>query len=375
MPDPAAHYVGLMSGTSLDGIDAALVSFQAAPPQLIASHFQPLPPDLRQSLAEFSLAAEVSLQELGEIDARLGELFADCALVAISAAGLSPSQIRAIGSHGVTVRHSPESSTPFTLQLGDANRIAQITGITTVADFRRRDIAAGGHGAPLVPAFHRAVFATPDENRVVLNIGGIANITILPKDSSRAVTGFDTGPGNTLLDYWAQQHLGEPVDSDGAWGASGRCHQDLLARLLDEAYFGRNPPKSSGKELFSPAWLNSRLQTLTKQPEPADVQATLAHLTAQTIAQAIRLRAPETAKVLACGGGVHNRHLMKLLETMLDCPVESTGQYGLDPDWIEAMAFAWLARQTLLGLPGNLPEVTGAKHPVVLGAIYPGRLS
>lgn len=372
--DTAAHYVGIMSGTSLDGVDAALVSFQTASPRLLASHFQPLPADLRQSLANLSLATDVSLQKLGETDARLGELLAECALKAIAAAGMNPSQIRAIGSHGVTVRHAPECDAPFTMQLGDANRIAHITGITTVADFRRRDIAAGGHGAPLVPAFHRAVFANPDENRVVLNIGGIANITVLPKNPHQATTGFDTGPGNTLLDHWAQRHLGQPVDRDGAWGASGQCDQTLLKLLMEEAYFERTPPKSTGKELFSPAWLQDKLETLAKQPTAADVQATLAHLTARTVAHAIKRHAPETERVLVCGGGVHNRHLMTLLADWLDCPVESTVKIGMDPDWIEAMAFAWLARQTLLGLPGNLPEVTGAKHPVVLGAVYPGRL-
>ncbi|BBL69663.1 anhydro-N-acetylmuramic acid kinase [Methylogaea oryzae] len=373
-PDTAAHYVGIMSGTSLDGVDAALVSFQTEFPRLIASHFRPLPADLRQNLAELSLSADVSLQKLGETDARLGELLAECALQAIAAAGMNPDQVRAIGSHGVTVRHAPECDAPFTLQLGDANRIAHITGLTTVADFRRRDIAAGGHGAPLVPAFHRAVFASPDENRVVLNIGGIANITILPKNPSQPVTGFDTGPGNTLLDHWAQRHLGQPIDRDGAWGASGQCHQPLLKLLMDETYFERSPPKSTGKELFSPAWLRAKLEMLAKPPAAADVQATLAHLTARTVAQAVQRYAPDTESVLVCGGGVHNRHLMALLAELLDCPVESTGKFALDPDWIEAMAFAWLARQTLLGLPGNLPEVTGAKHRVVLGAVYPGRL-
>lgn len=361
-----------MSGTSLDGVDAALASFRNGIPQLCASHFQPLPPPLRASLTQWSLSAEASLQTLGEVDVSLGELFADSALAVIAAAGLAPQQIHAIGSHGVTVRHSPESAIPFTLQLGDANRIAQITGITTVADFRRRDIAAGGQGAPLVPAFHQAVFANPDENRVALNIGGIANITVLPKNPELPVSGFDTGPGNTLLDYWAQQHLGQPVDKNGDWGATGHCHPQLLQQLLAEPYFSQTPPKSTGKELFCPNWLNSHLKTLKEPPSPVDVQATLAHLTARSIAQAVQKYAADTQRVLVCGGGVHNRQLLGLLREMLDCAVESTGLYGLDPDWVEAMAFAWLARQTLSGLPGNLPAVTGARQAVVLGAIYPG---
>lgn len=363
-----------MSGTSLDGVDAVLACFDNSETTLLASHFTPLEQDLRDCLAQLSLTPDIPLQTLGQTDARLGELFAECALAVSTAAGLEPNQVRAIGSHGVTVRHAPECPAPFTLQLGDANRIAEITGITTVADFRRRDIAAGGHGAPLVPAFHKAVFAKPSENRVVLNIGGIANITLLPSNPGSGVTGFDTGPGNTLLDYWASLHLGKPVDSDGEWGAGGNCRSDLLEALLNDAYFQRKPPKSTGKELFSPEWLNKRLAERPPPPAPADVQATLANLTVQSIVQAINRHAPAIDRVLVCGGGAHNRQLMHLLRESLDCPVESTALHGYDPDWIEALAFAWLARQTLRGLPGNLPEVTGAKHPVVLGAIYPGRL-
>ncbi|TAN49496.1 MAG: anhydro-N-acetylmuramic acid kinase [Methylococcaceae bacterium] len=373
------HYVGLMCGTSLDGIDAALVSFHNEIPTLTASHFQALPSALRENLVHLSLSSEVSIATLGQVDAEVGELFAECALAVVRAAGLSPTHISAIGSHGITIRHAPEPPAPFTLQLGDANRIAEITGITTVADLRRRDIAAGGHGAPLVPAFHQAVLADSGENRVVLNIGGIANITVLPKDPNQAVIGFDTGPGNTLLDYWAQQHLGQPVDGDGAWSAGGHCLPALLEILLDEPYFNRAPPKSTGKELFSPDWLNRRLQKLGRQPSAVDVQTTLAHLTAHSIAQAVCDHAKDTERVLVCGGGVHNRHVMALLQDLLAyrgiSRVESTGLHGLEPDWVEAMAFAWLARRHLQGQPGNLPSVTGARHAVLLGAVYPGQLS
>lgn len=375
---PDEYYVGLISGTSLDGLDAAVVAFHGDTPSLIGSYFKPLPPALREHLAQMSLASQWPAQTFGEVDALLGDCLAHCALAAIADTGLDPSNIRAIGSHGVTVRHSPDSTPAFTLQLGDANRIAAITGITTVADFRRRDVAVGGQGAPLVPAFHQAVFSHPAEHRAVLNIGGIANLTLLPPDPAQTVQGFDTGPGNTLLDSWAGRHLGEPVDMDGEWGRQGQCLPGLLERCLADEYFQRPPPKSTGKERFSPDWLQAQLDSLADAPQPADVQATLAHLTARSIGQALRRYAPATQRLLVCGGGVHNRLLLELLAQELSqpgaqaCQVESTVAHGLDPDWIEAMAFAWLARQTLLGRPGNLPAATGAKRPVVLGAIYPG---
>jgi anhydro-N-acetylmuramic acid kinase len=368
----------LISGTSLDGLDAAVVAFHGDTPSLIGSYFKPLPPALREHLAQMSLASQWPAQTFGEVDALLGDCLAHCALAAIADTGLNPSNIRAIGSHGVTVRHSPDSTPAFTLQLGDANRIAAITGITTVADFRRRDVAVGGQGAPLVPAFHQAVFSHPAEHRAVLNIGGIANLTLLPPDPAQTVLGFDTGPGNTLLDSWAGRHLGEPVDMDGEWGRQGQCLPGLLERCLADDYFQRPPPKSTGKERFSPDWLQAQLDSLADAPQPADVQATLAHLTARSIGQALHRYAPATQRLLVCGGGVHNRLLLELLAQELSqpggqaCQVESTVAQGLDPDWIEAMAFAWLARQTLLGRPGNLPAATGAKRPVVLGAIYPG---
>lgn len=362
-----------MCGTSLDGVDAATVSFADGGPALAGRHFRPLPTELKQSLVRLSLDETVSLQTLGETDALLGELFADCAAAAIRDAGLQPSQIRAIGSHGITVRHSPHTCPAFTLQLGDAHRIAEITGIATVADFRRRDMAAGGQGAPLVPAFHRAVFHAPHEERAVLNLGGIANVTLLPDDPSEPLTGFDTGPGNTLLDYWAMRHLGYALDDGGHWAAGGQHDGTLLEGLMDEPYFRLPPPKSTGKELFSPDWLESHLQQVEPTPSPQDVQATLARLTVHTVIQDLRRFGPYTQRVLVCGGGVHNGHLMTLLRESLPCPVESTAVYGVDPDWVEAMAFAWLARQTLLGLPGNEPEVTGAERPVVLGALCPGR--
>jgi anhydro-N-acetylmuramic acid kinase len=279
--------------------------------------------------------------------------------------------VKAIGSHGLTVRHQASGAYPFSLQIGDPNRIAHITGITTVADFRRRDVAAGGQGAPLVPVFHAAAFRSAEENRVVLNLGGIANITVLPADPASPVIGFDAGPGNGLLDFWMQRHKGQNYDTGGAWAARGRVIPDLLRALRDEPYFSLPPPKSTGKELFNPSWLGGKIRDFAAT-EPVDVQATLAELTALSVAEAIGQYASETRRLLVCGGGTHNADLLGRLRLLVGCPVESTEKFGIAPDWVEAMAFAWLARQTLLGQPGNLMEVTGANTPVVLGGIYPG---
>jgi anhydro-N-acetylmuramic acid kinase len=279
--------------------------------------------------------------------------------------------VRAIGSHGQTVRHEPDGDHPFSVQIGDPNVIAEITGITTIADFRRRDIAAGGQGAPLVPAFHAAVLRSSDEDRVALNIGGMANITVLPRDPAQAVTGFDTGPGNVLMDAWAARHLGTPLDSEGRWAGSAPRDEALLAVLLSDEYFQRQPPKSTGREHFNMTWLEARLAQLGTAPEPAQVQASLAALTALSCAAAIQRYAPRTQQVLVCGGGVHNVTLLQqLTDALPGVRVASTQTQGLDPDWVEALAFAWLAQQTLAGKPGNLPSVTGARAPVVLGGIY-----
>jgi anhydro-N-acetylmuramic acid kinase len=362
-------YVGLMSGTSLDGIDAALVRFEGENLFLEASHYHPFPADLRERLNALILSLSIGWDALGQLDAELGELFAAC--VATLLERHPPrAQVKAIGSHGLTVRHQPSGVHPFSLQIGDPNRIAQLTGITTVADFRRRDIAAGGQGAPLVPAFHAALFRGAAENRAVLNLGGIANLTVLPADSSKPVTGFDTGPGNTLLDFWMQRHGGQAYDAGGAWAAQGQVIPSLLQRLLDEPYFSAPPPKSTGKELFNPSWLEGKIRDFAAC-DPADVQATLAELTAVSAVRAIRQYAPDTGRLLVCGGGAHNADMLRRLRVHLGGVVESTESFGIAPDWVEAMAFAWLARQTLRGLPGNLISVTGAKSPVVLGGIYP----
>jgi anhydro-N-acetylmuramic acid kinase len=364
-------YIGLMSGTSLDGIDAALVDFSANQAQLVGFEYLPFPEDIQSAIQRLSKPdALISLKEYGAMDARLGHLFADIVNTLLAKADMPASSIKAIGSHGLTVYHAPEIKFPFSLQIGDPNVIAELTGITTVADFRRRDIAAKGQGAPLVPAFHQAVFQHPDEHRCIVNIGGIANITVLPKHQSSAVIGFDTGPGNTLMDLWIKLHRNLPYDKNGAWAKTGNIDHNLVELLKQDAYFSSAPPKSTGKEYFSLPWIYQYFDAFSYKAE--DIQASLCFLTAITICDAIKEHAPTTERILICGGGIHNEYLLELIQQNIGCPVESTEQYGLHPDHVEAVAFAWLARQTLNNLPGNLKEVTGAIDSVILGGIYQG---
>ena len=363
------YFIGLMSGTSSDGVDAALVEFSPMP-RLHSSHFLPFAPALRTRIIEFAAGSYRgdAVDELGRLDTELGELFAKAALALISKAGIKASEIRAIGSHGQTVRHRPETPHPFTLQIADPNIIAARTGIVTLADFRRRDVALGGQGAPLVPAFHHAVFADPKEARAVVNIGGIANITILPV-ADGTVSGFDTGPGNVLMDLWSREHLHEPHDENGKFAASGRIDRGLLKDMLAAEYFSRTVPKSTGREYFNQAWLEKKLAN--RELDSADVMATLCELTARSISDAVAQYAQDVKCVLLCGGGAHNTHLRSLLiEHLPSCTLASTEAFDIPPDWVEAMAFAWLARETLAGRAGNLPAVTGARQPAVLGAIY-----
>ncbi len=355
----------------MDGIDAVLVEFHTQGHTHIASHNQPWPQKLQQQLRELSQPGDNEIERLGILDAAVAEEFAHCALNLLKQTNTDPNKIAAIGSHGQTIRHRPKTTPPFTLQIGDPNRIAELTGITTVADFRRRDIAAGGQGAPLVCAFHEATLRVEDETRAILNIGGIANITLLPADCKIPVLGFDTGPGNTLLDAWTRRHLGTQYDEDGAWAAVGDADQALLKELLNDNYLELRPPKSTGPEYFNLAWLDAILNRLPPL-DPQDIQATLVDFTAITIAQAVQREAAGCRVVIACGGGVHNQKLMARLQQELgDTTLETSGNYGIDPDSVEAIAFAWLAKQTLLGLPGNIPSVTGASGPRVLGGIYP----
>lgn len=372
-------FVGLISGTSADGIDAALVRFSHGADgardevELVRGRTYAWDEALRARLVALGQGADAnSLDELGTLDVRIAEAFADATLRLLADAGVDAGEIVAVGSHGQTVRHRPEGARldgrhPFTWQLGDGNLIAERTGIVTVSDFRRRDIAAGGHGAPLLPALHAALLQHADEHRAVLNLGGIANFTLLPAEGT--VRGFDTGPANCLLDAWCLRHTGRSFDADGAFAARGQLDAELLMRLLDEPWFMLPPPKSTGREHFHLDWLERRLDG---DEAPADVQATLLELSAITIADALRAQQPDTARVLACGGGVHNPRLLERIAAQLPgVIVESTARHGVDPDFVEAMGFAWLARQTLAGLPGNLPGVTGARGPRVLGAIHP----
>jgi anhydro-N-acetylmuramic acid kinase len=362
-------YIGLISGTSADGVDAALVDISGSLRVLATSTF-PYPAELREAVLAFGdPAIPGSLDQLGRVDIEVAEAFALATASLLESAGVPHREIRAIGSHGQTVRHRPIAPYPFTLQIGDPNVIAERTGITTVADFRRRDVAAGGQGAPLVPAFHAAVFAQRGEARTVLNLGGIANVTLLASTDA-SVRGFDTGPANCLLDLVANRWLGLPHDAGGAFAAKGRVLPDRFAAALADSYFHAPPPKSTGREYFDWAWLTRIFDP--SRDAPADVLATLVEITAKTIADAIVREQPDTSMVHACGGGVHNRTLMtRLAEQLKPIPVETTATLGIAPDFVEAVAFAWLASRTLQGLPGNLPEVTGARGPRVLGTIFP----
>ena len=367
----AEYFAGLMSGTSMDALDAVLVDFSETPLRLVAHLSRPLPTDLRQQLLSLTSVDGNELERMAQADSHFGRFCAETVRELLANSGIAHAQVAAIGSHGQTIRHAPNASPPYTVQIGDGNTIAQDTGITTVADFRRRDMVVGGQGAPLVPAFHAALYRSQHIERVVLNIGGMANISILPADKEAPVSGFDTGPGNVLLDEWIQHHRKEPYDSDGSWARSGAINVPLLKSLLSDAYFSLPPPKSTGREHFNLNWLQEHIL----EPIPAeDVQATLLELTALSIAQAVQTYAAESSELLICGGGAYNGFLLERLSHHLQqCRIHSTEEYGTEPRWVEAIAFAWLARQTLHKLPGNLPSVTGASEPVVLGAIYPGR--
>lgn len=358
-------YIGLMSGTSADGIDAALVDFNQPHPKLLHSYYYKYPTDLRQNILGLCQPGNDEIKRMGELDVLLGKIFADAVNHLLQESQTPAKHIRAIGSHGQTIRHYPDKR--FTLQIGDANIIAIKTGITTIADFRRRDIAEGGQGAPLVPAFHQAIFAKEGSQRAVANIGGIANVTLLP-DDNQTILGFDTGPGNTLLDAWIEKHLQQAYDKDGAWAKQGKVNEPLLDKLLADPYFKLSPPKSTGREYFNLPWLESYL-SFSLSPE--DVQATLVALTARTISNSIKKYFTHQADIFICGGGAHNPVLIESLKNYAaPFSVYSTQELGVTPDWVEAMAFAWLAKQTLTGNPGNIPAVTGARRAVILGGIY-----
>ncbi|WP_339900054.1 anhydro-N-acetylmuramic acid kinase [uncultured Gilvimarinus sp.] len=368
-------YIGLMSGTSADGIDAALLAIDTSQCRLLAHYSLAFNPRLRRDIhALCGGSGTDEIEHAGAMDSQLGELFAEAANTLLTQCQLAPHRISAIGSHGQTIRHRPPGGNPqpFSWQIGDPNIIAARTGITTVADFRRRDIAEGGQGAPLVPAFHTAVFAHPQRNRAIVNIGGISNISWLA--AGEHTLGFDTGPGNNLMDGWILRHRGLAYDANGEWAASAAANPELLAQLLTHPYLKLPIPKSTGREDFHLNWLDAQLEPF-KALEPAQVQATLAQFTAETIAQHITQcpKADAGGELYLCGGGAHNTLLQQSLASRLpQFRVNNTAALGIDPDWVEAAAFAWLAQRRLKGLPGNLPSATGARRAVPLGAVYPG---
>jgi anhydro-N-acetylmuramic acid kinase len=364
-------FIGLMSGTSMDGIDAALLALHGRDAELLCTHTRAFSPSLRAHASEAASSARDDLHSLATLDRAIGLEFAIAANELIEKSGRTSADIIAIGSHGQTVRHHPTGAPEqrYSLQIGDPASIAEETGITTVADFRRRDIAAGGEGAPLVPLFHAARFSAPGKCRVIVNIGGISNATLLRGDT--IVAGFDCGPGNTLLDAWTREHRAEDYDAFGAWAAEHETNPALLKRLTADPYFIRQGPRSTGPEHFSKAWLLSQLEGTET---PGEVQATLAELTAFAIARGIGDCAEKPDAVFVCGGGARNTDLMRRLSRRLatsDIRLGTTDELGLAAEWVEACAFAWLARRTLTGLAGNAPVVTGSRGPRILGAIYP----
>lgn len=353
-----------MSGTSLDGVDAALVDLNGSP-HLLDSAFVPYPAELKNALLALHVAGSNELHRAAQLSISLAELYARSVKAVLASSGLGAARVRAIGCHGQTVRHQPAHG--YTIQLGNSALLAELTGVAVVSDFRSRDIAAGGQGAPLVPAFHAACFAHPSRHRVILNLGGIANVTNL--DPGMAPSGFDTGPGNMLLDAWVHEKLGTAYDQNGHWAAHGTVLEPMLAAMLADPYFASPPPKSTGRDHFHADWLRAFRPEAMK---PEDVQATLSELTARSVADAVERHCPGTEEILVCGGGAHNRDLLaRLCRALPGKPIESTVGVGVDPDWVEAIAFAWLAQRTLKGEPGNVPAVTGARGSRVLGTIYP----
>jgi anhydro-N-acetylmuramic acid kinase len=358
-------YVGLMSGTSLDGVDAVLADFSGGRPQLIAHADLAFDAGLRRELLSLNAPGADEIDRAALAGNDLARAYAAAVAAVLRKAKLPAAAVRAIGCHGQTVRHRPERG--YTTQLGNAALLAELAGISVVADFRGRDIAAGGQGAPLAPAFHAAVFADLAEDRAVINLGGIANLTCLPRQGE--VSGFDSGPGNCLLDLWASRHLGTTHDAQGGWAAGGRAVPELLERLLQEPYFAAAPPKSTGRDLFNEDWLRGKLKG---GEDPRAVQSTLLELTARSMADAIARHCPGARRVIACGGGTRNDALMRrLAELLAPAVLESSAHHGIAPQQVEGAAFAWLAKQALDGHTGNLPSVTGARAARVLGAIYP----
>lgn len=360
MQKPKDLYIGLMSGTSVDAVDAVIADLSTTTPRIIGQHSHTIPEELRKKIKQ----TNHDLKSIGELNTALGYLFSEATQALLLQSSMNSGDISAIGCHGQTVYHHPHGDYPFTLQLGDASIISARTKITTVSNFRNKDIAMGGQGAPLAPAFHQLLFQNEHEDRAVVNIGGIANISFLPANN-KTIIGFDSGPGNTLLDHWAQQHINKNCDVNGDFANSGTTNPELLQRLLSDEYLSQQWPKSTGTEYFNAKWLE---QHLNGSESPEDVQSTLTELTATSIAHAIP---NSTNTIIICGGGVHNKYLMQRLQHLCHPKtVVSSNEFGIDPDWIEAMAFAWFAKQTIEKKPVDLSSVTGTKSANILGAIY-----
>lgn len=365
-------YIGIMSGTSMDAVDAVLVDFSTDQPTLLATHKSPLSNSLREDLSKLYTTDSINIVKFAELDQKIALISVDTIKKLLVENKFSAQDILGIGSHGQTVFHYPHLvSYAFTIQIGDPNIIAEKTGITTVADFRRRDIAAGGQGAPLTPAFHNAIFRTEKEDTLVLNLGGIANITYLAADLKKPVLGFDAGPANCLLDRWINHHLKHWFDEDGIWAASATFDQGLLQQFLSDPYFRLNPPKSTGPEYFNLKWIQAQVTRLNRPVSPASVQATLCELVAISIARTLHTFKSTQGVILLCGGGSKNTYLRKRIQQHCHShQLLLTDDRGVASDWVEAMAFAWLAKQTLEGKTSNLPEVTGTKNRTILGGIY-----
>ncbi|NIF52534.1 anhydro-N-acetylmuramic acid kinase [Burkholderia sp. Ax-1724] len=372
--DPAdGIYFGLMSGTSMDGVDGVAVRFaDGKPPEVLAEAFVGFSAGMREALFALQQPGDNEIEREALAANALATRYTVCCHELLRGSHLSAEEVRAIGVHGQTVRHRPEKG--YTRQINNPALLAEMTHIDVIADFRSRDVAAGGQGAPLVPAFHATVFGAKNETRVVCNLGGISNITIL--NATGSVRGFDCGPANALLDAWAERHLGKPFDENGHFAASGEVDRKLLNALLDEPFFSEQPPKSTGRDLFNTAWLDAKLAPFVGL-DPADVQATLVALTAVTVAREIERHASDVRAVYVCGGGARNPEILKALQQALEdsgvsgVPVMTTDALGVPPSQVEPLAFAWLAMRCVARLPGNLPGVTGASDERVLGAIYP----
>ena len=363
------YYIGLMSGTSLDAIDAALVQLDNKHIQLISTHSESIPSSIKRDILDLCTPGFNAINRMGIMDTKLGRLFVDATLNLLKKANIKSSSITAIGSHGQTIRHSPSGDFPFTIQIGDPHIIAAHTGINTVADFRRKDLAHQGQGAPLAPLFHKFLLQEYTDHQWMLNIGGIANLTLLPADGN--IIGFDTGPGNMLLDLWCKQHTQKEYDDNGKWGSSGKYNSDLLIQFLKDPYFSQPSPKSTGREYFNNQWLNNYLKHFPNIA-PEDVQATLVELTAQSIADAIHIKQPQPSTIWLAGGGSHNNFLIsRLQQACRNHKIKSTSALGIPPDWIEACAFGWLAKQTLDHQISPLSQITGACRNDILGAIHP----